>query len=228
MKKVYKVIKRVLDILISLIGIILLLPIFLLIAIVIKLDSKGKVFYLQERIKKNGKKFDIIKFRTMVHDADRRLEEFSKEQLEEYKINYKLNNDPRITKVGKFLRKSGLDELPQLINILKGEMSFVGPRPWIQDYYEVFTEQQKHRSDVLPGLSGLAQVKGRNGIGIIEKIEYDLEYVRNASLKLDLKIFVLSIVELVKKSNAEISEMGIKKELNELKKLNRLNKEHIL
>ena len=129
MKKVYKVIKRVLDILISLIGIILLLPIFLLIAVVIKLDSKGKVFYLQERIKKDGKKFNIIKFRTMVHDADKRLEEFSKEQLEEYKINYKLNNDPRITKVGKFLRKSGLDELPQLINVLKGDLSLIGPRP---------------------------------------------------------------------------------------------------
>ena len=122
-----------------------------------------------------------------------------------------------VTKVGKIIRKTSLDELPQLFNIFKGEMSFIGPRPWIPEYYEWFTEEQNKRASVLPGISGLAQVKGRNGIDIFKKIEYDLEYVENMSFKMDLKCVWLTIITVFKKNNAEITEQGIKEEIKELK-----------
>ena len=122
-----------------------------------------------------------------------------------------------VTKVGKFIRKTSLDELPQLLNIIKGEMSFIGPRPWIPEYYDWFTDNQKRRADVLPGISGLAQVKGRNGISIFKKVNYDLEYVENMSLALDVKIVMESIKTVLLESNAEITEQGIKQEILELK-----------
>ena len=152
---------------------------------------------------KNLKPFNIYKFRTM------------KTQREE--LNSELSHEEMVTKVGKVLRATSIDELPQLINILKGEMSFIGPRPWIVEYYEWFTDEQKRRSDVRPGITGLAAVKGRNGINIFKKINYDLEYVDNMSLWLDIKIFFWSIVAVFKKTNAEISERGIKDELTELR-----------
>ncbi len=210
----YLKIKRLLDFILALVLLVVFSPLMILIAIAIKLDDGGKVLYKQSRMGKGLKPFYMYKFRTMRTD---------RKELEST-----LTHKDMVTRVGKFLRATSLDELPQFINILKGEMSFIGPRPWIVDYYELFTEKQKHRCDVLPGLSGLAQVKGRNGIDIFKKIEYDLEYVHNASLKLDLKIFFLSIVAAIRKSNAEISEMGIKKELNELKNVNSLEKEHVI
>ena len=206
--------KRVLDIIMALILMILCAVPMLIVAILIKLDDGGQVIYKQPRMGKGMKPFNMYKFRTMSSNR----KEF--ESL--------LTHDEMVTRVGKFLRATSIDELPQIINILNGDMSFIGPRPWIIDYYKVFTEEQKHRCDVLPGLSGLAQIKGRNGISVFKKIEYDLEYVRNASLKLDIKIFILSIIAALRKNNAEISEMGIKKELTELKKLNKLNKECML
>lgn len=210
----YLKIKRLMDVIIAIILLILFAIPMILIVVLIKLDDGGQVLYKQLRMGKGLKPFYMYKFRTMSSN---------RKELEAL-----LTHDEMVTRVGKFLRATSIDELPQLINILKGEMSFIGPRPWIVDYYEVFTEEQKHRCDVLPGLSGLAQVKGRNGISVVQKIEYDIEYVRTASLKLDLKIFILSIVAAVSKSNAEISEIGIKKELSELKKLNDLEKEHSL
>lgn len=206
--KTYLKIKRVMDIIMAIILLILFALPMLLVVALIKLDDGGPVLYKQSRMGKGLKPFNMYKFRTMRSDR----KEF--ESL--------LTHEEMVTRVGKFLRATSIDELPQLINILKGDMSFVGPRPWILDYYKVFTEEQKRRCDVLPGLSGLAQLKGRNGINIMQKIEYDLEYVRTASLKLDLKIFILSIIEVTSRNNAEISEIGIKKELSELKKLNEL------
>ena len=210
----YLKIKRVLDVIMALILVIIFAVPMLIVVILIKLDDGGQVIYKQPRMGKGLKPFNMYKFRTM---SSNRKE-----------FDSLLTHDEMVTRVGKFLRATSIDELPQIINILNGDMSFVGPRPWIIDYYEVFTEEQKHRCDVLPGLSGLAQIKGRNGISVIKKIEYDLEYVRTASLKLDIKIFILSILAALRKSNAEISEMGIKKELTELKKINKLNKERIL
>lgn len=210
-KKMYLRIKRLVDILIAIILLILFaLPMFIVI-VLIKLDDGGPAFFVQERMGKNLKIFKMYKFRTMSNNR----KEFDE----------KLTHKEMVTKVGRFLRATSIDELPQLINILKGEMSFVGPRPWIIEYYDVFTEEQMHRCDVLPGLSGLAQIKGRNGISIIKKIEYDIEYVKTASLKLDAKIFALSILEAIRKGNAEISEIGIKKEIDELRRINKIKEE---
>ena len=209
----YQKTKRLLDFIIALILLIIFSIPMLIVAIAIKLDDGNKVFYKQQRMGKNLKPFYMYKFRTMKTDR------------EELKSN--MQHSEMVTRVGKFLRATSIDELPQLINIIKGDMSFVGPRPWIIDYYDLFTEEQKHRCDVLPGLSGLAQIKGRNGIDIFQKIEYDLEYVQTASLQLDFKIFFLSIVAAIRKSNAEISETGIKEELSELKDANDLKKEHV-
>ena len=127
-----------------------------------------------------------------------------------------MTHEQMVTKVGKFIRKTSIDELPQLFNILRGQMSFIGPRPWIPEYYEWFTDEQKRRSDVLPGISGLAQVKGRNGINIFKKIEYDIYYVDHISLWLDIKLVFETIYQVFKETDAEISEQGIKEELKEL------------
>ena len=135
-------------------------------------------------------------------------------------LHSEMSHEEMTTKIGKILRATSIDELPQLINILKGEMTFIGPRPWIVEYYEWFTDEQKRRSEVRPGITGLAQVKGRNGISIFKKIDYDIEYVDNMSLLLDIKIFFGSIIAVFKKTNAEISESGIKDELEELREQN--------
>ena len=134
---------------------------------------------------------------------------------EELKSN--MTHEQMVTKVGKFIRKTSLDELPQLFNILRGQMSFIGPRPWIPEYYEWFTDEQKRRADVLPGISGLAQVKGRNGINIFKKIEYDIYYVDHLTFWLDIKLVFETIYQVFKETDAEISEQGIKEEIRELK-----------
>ena len=202
-RKVFLFVKRAFDIIVSLIALIILAIPMIIVAILIKLEDGSPAIFKQVRMGKNLKPFNIYKFRTM------------KTQREE--LNSELSHEEMVTKVGKVLRATSIDELPQLINILKGEMSFIGPRPWIVEYYEWFTDEQKRRSDVRPGITGLAQIKGRNGINIFKKINYDLEYVDNMSLWLDIKIFFGSIVAVFKKTNAEISENGIKDELTELR-----------
>lgn len=210
MKRVYIFIKRVLDIILSAIALIILSPIFLLVSIAIKLDSPGPIIYKSKRMGKDLKTFNTYKFRSM------------KTNREELHSN--MSHEEMVTRVGKFIRKTSLDELPQLYNILKGEMSFIGPRPWIPEYYEWFTDKQKRRSSVTPGISGLAQVKGRNGINIFKKIEYDLEYIDNMSLWLDIKLVFETILQVFKKTNAEISEQGIKNEIEDLKRQETLTK----
>lgn len=170
----YIKVKRILGFVASIVIMLLFaIPMFV-IAICIKLDSKGPIIYKQKRIGKNGKLFNIYKFRTMYTKEERNRKHLTHEQM--------------VTRVGKFLRKTSLDELPQLINVLKGEMSFIGPRPWVKEYYIYFTDKQKQRCNVLPGITGLAQIKGRNGINIFKKIEYDIEYVNNMNFWLDIKI----------------------------------------
>ena len=139
-KIMYRVVKRGFDILVSSVALVLLLPVFLILAVLIKLDSKGPVFFLHKRIGKNGKEIKIYKFRTMVQNAEELLKRFTPEQKKEYEENYKLDNDFRITKIGNILRKTSLDELPQLINILKGDMSIVGPGPLVKDELEKYGE----------------------------------------------------------------------------------------
>lgn len=127
-----------------------------------------------------------------------------------------MTHEEMCTNIGKFLRKTSLDELPQIFNVLKGEMSFIGPRPWVLEYYDWMTPEQQRRISVRPGVTGLAQVKGRNGISVLQKIAYDLEYVDNFGLKYDLKILFLSVKVVLKEENAEITEMGISEELKVL------------
>ncbi len=204
----YKYFKRFFDIVISLMVLIVFAIPMLLIAVAIKLDSKGPVFFKQKRTGKNGKEFNLYKFRSMTVDND--------------VLNFKSEN--KLTKVGKFIRKTSLDEISQVFNIIKGDMSWIGPRPWIPSYYENFTEEQKRRVEVLPGLTGLAQAKGRNNLSIFDKIKYDIEYVDNISLKMDIKIIFLTIKSVLSKEGAELSKMGIKDELEDLKK-NKLKEE---
>ena len=197
----YKYVKRILDLIIAIILFIIFLIPMIIISILIKLDSKGPVLFKQVRTGKNGKPFNLYKFRSMAVDND--VHDFSKQD------NH--------TKVGDVLRKTSLDELPQIINILKGEMSFIGPRPWITDYYENMTEEQRHRNDVLPGITGLAQAKGRNNITIFDKINYDLEYVQNYSFIQDVKIVFLTIKTVLSKEGADAGKGTIQIELDTLK-----------
>ena len=205
-KKVYVILKRIFDFIIAMILLLILVIPFIVIAICIKLEDGGTVFFKQKRVGKNLKEFDIYKFRSM--------------KVEREQLNSDLSHDEMVTKIGKILRKTSIDELPQLFNVLKGEMIFIGPRPWIPDYYVYFTDEQKRRSNVLPGISGLAQVKGRNEIDIFQKIKYDLEYVDNIGLGMDLKIIGLTIAEVLKKTGADASEAGIKSEIEQLKNKN--------
>ena len=172
--------KRFFDFVASAVGIVLLSPLLLIIAVWIKLDSKGPVLFKQERVGKNNKLFNILKFRTMVIDAEK-------------SGFYTSENDSRITKPGKFLRKTSLDEIPQLFNILKGEMSIIGPRPTLKYQVDEYTDFQKRRLEVLPGVTGWAQVNGRNSLSWPERIELDVWYVENFSLLLDAKILYKTV-----------------------------------
>ena len=190
----YTNIKRLLDIIISIVGLIILSPLFLVLAIVIKLDSKGSVFFKHTRYGKNGKKFKMYKFRTMYENAQDMIKEFTPEQIKEWKENFKLKDDPRITKVGKFIRKTSLDELPQLWNVLKGDMSLVGPRPPLPNEVEQYTEEQKKRLSVTPGLTCYWQVQpSRNDFDFDEWFELDMQYLRERSIGTDIKIIFQTI-----------------------------------
>ena len=197
----YIYVKRVIDFVMALVLLIVLFIPMIIIGIAIKLDSKGPVFFKQIRTGKNGKDFLLYKFRSMVVDND--VHDFSR--------------GDKHTKVGTFLRKTSLDEIPQLINILKGDMSFIGPRPWIPDYYQSMNIRQRHRYDVLPGITGLAQAKGRNDISIFAKINYDLEYVKNISLLYDIKVVFWTIETVLSKVGADAGKSTIQLELETLK-----------
>lgn len=188
----YLVTKRLFDIIISLIGLIILLPIFLIIVIAIKLDSKGPAIFTQDRIGLNGKLFKFYKFRSMVIDADKVLFEMLEKDTEiarEYKKNKKLENDPRITRVGKFIRKFSIDELPQLLNVLKGDMSLIGNRPYLPREMEDMGNYYEKIITSKPGLTGLWQVSGRNDITFKERLKIESKYSEIMSIGLDVQIF---------------------------------------
>lgn len=191
--KANRIIKKIFDITSSAIGIVILSPLFLIVSILIKLDSHGKVLFIQDRLGKDGKVFKIYKFRTMCDNA----------------INignglFTDETDSRITKIGSFLRKTSIDELPQLFNILKGDMSLVGPRPPVPNFpykYDEYSKVQKTRFEMLPGITGWAQVVGRNSIDWDERITLDIDYVKNYSFLWDIKIIILTLAKVVKRED---------------------------
>lgn len=189
-KKIYVGTKRVIDTLGAFLGLIILIPIMLIVAILIKLeDPNGPIFFSQTRVGKNGEIFKMYKFRSMVSNAELKLEELLKYN-EISGAMFKMKNDPRITNVGKFIRRTSIDELPQLFNVLKGEMSLVGPRPPLPREVELYTDYDKQRLMVIPGCTGLWQVSGRNDLSFEQMVELDLQYIMNRNLKMDLIIII--------------------------------------
>ena len=198
----YSVTKRLIDIVGSLCGIILLSPLFLIVAILIKLeDPKGKVFFAQERNGRYPKTFKMYKFRSMVHNAEDLLKDLM-DRNEQTGPVFKINDDPRITKVGKFIRKTSIDELPQLFNVLKGDMSLVGLRPPIPHEVDQYNSYQMQRLAVKPGLTCIWQVSGRNNIGFDEWVEMDIEYIKTRNLWLDIKLIFKTVGVLFGDDNA--------------------------
>lgn len=198
----YKYVKRILDIVISCLALIVLAPLFLIIAVLIKLESKGPVFFEHSRIGKNGKEIKILKFRTMVDNAEELIKKFTPEQMEEFKKNFKLENDPRVTKIGKILRKTSFDELPQLINIIKGELALIGPRPIVSRELEKYENNKRKFLSVTPGLTGYWAANGRSNTTYEQRMVMELYYIDNISWKLDVKIFFRTILSVLKKEGA--------------------------
>ena len=196
--KAYDILKRFIDIIIGTIGLIVCIPIFIIIGIAIKIDSKGPVFFKHKRIGKHGKKLEIYKFRTMIENAEEAMKNFTEVQKKEFAENFKLENDPRVTRVGKILRKTSLDELPQIINILKGEMSIIGPRPIVKSELEKYGSNQDKFLSVAPGLTGYWAANGRSDVSYEERMALELYYVNNRSLILDMKIFFKTIGSVLK------------------------------
>ncbi|WP_302623760.1 sugar transferase [uncultured Clostridium sp.] len=201
-KKVYLAIKRLIDIIGSLIGIILLSPIYIIIAILIKSDSPGKIVFGHTRKGKGGKDIKVYKFRTMYSNANEIFESFTSEQKEEYYKNFKLDNDPRVTKLGGFLRKTSLDELPQLFNILKGDMTIIGPRPIVEKEISKYGDKAEKLFSVVPGLAGYWQANGRSDTTYEERVEMDMYYIDNKSILLDIKIMFKTVISVIKKEGA--------------------------
>ena len=201
-KKVYLAIKRLIDIIGSLIGIILLSPIYIIIAILIKSDSPGKIVFGHTRKGKGGKDIKVYKFRTMYSNANEIFESFTSEQKEEYYKNFKLDNDPRVTKLGGFLRKTSLDELPQLFNILKGDMTIIGPRPIVEKEISKYGDKAEKLFSVVPGLAGYWQANGRSDTTYEERVEMDMYYIDNMSFYLDVKILFQTAISVLKGEGA--------------------------
>ncbi len=192
----YRIIKRIIDIIGALTGILLFSPILIIVAIWIKVeDPKGKVFFSQNRVGKNGKQFRMYKLRSMVHNA----EELKKELLKQNEMSgpmFKMKNDPRITKVGRIIRKTSIDEIPQLFNILKGDMSLVGPRPSLPHEVEKFEYWMLKRLDVKPGLTCYWQVGGRNNIDFEDWMKLDIKYIEERNILIDIKLIFKTFLVL--------------------------------
>ncbi len=205
-EKCYKALKRMADIGGAIIGSIFVFPLMIGIGIAnFLVNDKGPIFYTQNRIGKNGKEFKMYKFRSMVVGADEILEEYlenNAEAREEYRINKKLKNDPRITRVGNFIRKTSLDEFPQFINVLKGEMSLVGPRPYLPKETEDMGKYLDYITPVKPGITGFWQISGRNELTFQERLELDKEYFKRKSITMDLKILFKTVLKVFNKEGA--------------------------
>lgn len=205
-RKPYILAKRIIDVIGAIFGIVLLIPITIGIYVAkIILKDKGPIMYTHNRIGKDGKIFKMYKFRSMVEGADEILFKYleeNEEAREEYKINKKLKDDPRITKIGKFIRKTSIDEFPQFINVLKGDMSLVGPRPYLPREREDIGEYYPYIVAVKPGITGLWQVSGRNGVTFKQRLELDKQYYEKRNMKTDLKILTKTVLKVCDKEGA--------------------------
>lgn len=196
-RKSYLILKRISDIILSFIGILILLPFLFSVGLCIKIeDPKGSILFKQKRVGLNGETFYMYKFRSMISNAEDLLEEL-KSMNETTGAMFKMKNDPRITKIGRLLRKTSIDELPQLWNVLLGNMSLVGPRPPLPSEVTEYTEYEKQRLLVMPGCTGLWQVSGRSNLGFEEMVELDLEYISNRNFYFDIKIVFKTILVLL-------------------------------
>lgn len=198
----YFIIKRIIDVIGALCGILLLSPVMIVVAIWIKLDSKGPVFFGHKRLGMKGEFIKVYKFRTMLPNAEELLKKLTPKQKIEFEESFKLENDPRITKLGQFLRKSSLDELPQLLNILKGNMSIVGPRPIVEREIENYGIYGDKLLSVKPGLTGNWQASGRSDTTYDERVQLDMEYIDYRSVWVDLKIIFKTFGAVVRKQGA--------------------------
>lgn len=198
----YLFIKRIFDIVASFAALLILSPLFLVIAILIKLeDPRGPVFYSQFRVGRNGKKFRMYKFRSMCVDADKKLKDLlAKNEVEG--AMFKMKDDPRITRVGKWIRKTSVDELPQLWNVLHGDMALVGPRPPLPRETATYSEYDKQRLYVQPGCTGLWQVSGRNDVGFHEMVALDIQYIKTRNLWVDIKIMFKTVEIMIHPNGA--------------------------
>ena len=196
----YKIIKRFLDFIFAFLLIILLIPLFLIIGILIKISSKGPIIYIQKRIGKNNTSFSCYKFRTMHPQSKYLLKKIlikNKDFKNQFSETRKIVNDPRITRFGKFLRFSSLDELPQIFNVLIGDMSFIGPRPIVKSEIKKYGKEFGKVFSIKPGISGLWQVSGRNNLSYDKRVELDINYSENINFLLDTKIFIKTIVVIL-------------------------------
>lgn len=209
-----KYIKRMLDIILSFIAIIILSPIYIIVGILVLIFLGRPIIFKQERPGKDEKIFTLYKFRTMTNKKDN--------------MGNLLPDEKRLTKFGKFLRSTSLDELPELFNILKGDMSIIGPRPLAVVYLPYYNDKERHRHDVRPGLTGLAQINGRNNLSWEERFAYDIDYVNNISFKNDLKIVFKTIIVVFKRENIVTRGSGKVIDFNEYRKLEMEEKEHEL
>ena len=201
-KPIYDFVKRVFDIVCSLICLIVLSPVFIILSILIKTTREGPAFFAHKRVGKGGKTIKIYKFRSMVTNAEELIKQFTPEQKAEYEKNFKLENDPRVTKVGKFMRKTSLDELPQLINILKGDISVVGPRPVMDVETKIYGNYRDMLLSVKPGLTGFWAATGRSATTYTRRRAMEIYYVKNRSVLLDLKIIFKTFISVFKRVGA--------------------------
>lgn len=200
--KMYLLIKRIMDIVCAMIGLMILSPLFFVIALSIKIeDPKGSVFFKQVRVGKNGREFNMYKFRSMVSNAEEMLTSLLIYN-ESSGALFKMKQDPRVTRIGRFIRKTSIDEFPQLWNVLKGDMSLVGPRPPLPREVEQYTNYDKQRLAVSPGCTGLWQVSGRSSLGFEDMVELDLKYIRERNLMNDLKIILKTFIIIFSSNNA--------------------------
>lgn len=201
-QKTYLITKRLIDIFGAIVGLIIFSPLFLIVALMIKLeDRKGTIIFKQTRVGENGQLFVIYKFRSMISNAEEQLNQLLVKN-ETTGAMFKMKHDPRVTQIGHFIRKTSIDELPQLVNVLKGEMSLVGPRPPLPREVAEYTPYQKQRLLVKPGCTGVWQVSGRSNLGFDEMVELDLRYIRMRTTLIDIKLIVKTMLLLLGSKNA--------------------------